>query len=198
MYTIIAHLKSVSTYSQSRYHDSNRLPKESHEDYEIRTWREKAHHDADGNVFIPPMSFKLSLDAAVKRTGKQIPGRGKCTYTKHFVSGVMCYEPVEIGYNIEDANCNGDGKTRKIECWRGMMDPTGKKSTTGGTRVKRMFPDFPEWEADVNFHVLDDTITVPIFKEMLEEAGKFVGIGRFRPENGGYYGRFEVVSVTKS
>jgi hypothetical protein len=33
---------------------------------------------------------------------------------------------------------------------------------------------------------------------MLEEAGKFIGLGRFRPQNGGFYGRFAVAKVVWS
>jgi hypothetical protein len=38
--------------------------------------------------------------------------------------------------------------------------------------------------------IFDDTITKEVFERHLTEAGRFVGIGRFRPENGGIYGRF--------
>ena len=35
----------------------------------------------------------------------------------------------------------------------------------------------------------------PVEFHILREAGKFIGIGRFRPRNNGYYGRFDVESV---
>jgi hypothetical protein len=43
---------------------------------------------------------------------------------------------------------------------------------------------------------LDETVTPPVFEEHLREAGSFVGVGRFRPRQGGYYGRFVVERVT--
>ena len=56
MKTAIAHLKSVSPYSQGRFYS---LPKEnegkeSDKDYEERTWRERLHVNSEGYVFIPP------------------------------------------------------------------------------------------------------------------------------------------------
>jgi len=51
------------------------------------------------------------------------------------------------------------------------------------------------WEVSVEYIVMDDLITEDVFKRHLEAAGQFVGVGRFRPENGGFYGRFEIVSV---
>ncbi len=50
----------------------------------------------------------------------------------------------------------------------------------------------PEWKGEVTFHILDETVTEEVFKLHLEEGGKFIGIGRFRPQNNGFYGRFKV------
>ena len=61
-----------------------------------------------------------------------------------------------------------------------------------GKRVLKCFPLIPEWHGRVTFHILDDTITEKVFARHLEQAGKFIGIGRFRPRNNGYYGRFAV------
>jgi hypothetical protein len=34
-----------------------------------------------------------------------------------------------------------------------------------------------------------------VFAEHLREAGNFIGVGRFRPEKGGYYGRYKVNGI---
>ena len=49
---------------------------------------------------------------------------------------------------------------------------------------------------EVSYYILDDTITEPVFEQVIHESGNFIGIGRFRPENGGYYGRYVVDSIT--
>ena len=61
-----------------------------------------------------------------------------------------------------------------------------------GKRVWRCFPRISTWEGQVKFVVLDETITRDVFFEHLQQAGAFIGIGRFRPRNNGYYGRFSV------
>lgn len=182
MHLATLHLKSVSPYSQSRMHDAPKLSKEGHDDYEKRTWREKCTADESGHILIPPMAFKIALDAVAKRLGLQIPGKGKSTYTKHFRGGVLITEGIKLPVTKSDVpgewiNANSDGI-------RGS-----------GKRVKRCFPVIREWEGDLACHVLDDVITEDIFRQHAEECGKFVGIGRFRPENGGLYGRFEVVGM---
>jgi len=87
-----ATLKGISPYSQSRAHESEKLNRETADEYEKRTWRNKCHSDETGTVFIPPMSFKQSLDRAAQMLGRQVPGKGKSTYTKFFLSGVMCID----------------------------------------------------------------------------------------------------------
>jgi hypothetical protein len=170
-------LVSVSPYSQSRKHNTAKLEKETWDAYEIRTWREKCTTNDDGEVVIPAMAFKQALDTVAKRLGEQVPGRGKNTYSKHFAAGVICEADVPIGVQKEDApkitiSANADGK-------RGS-----------GKRVDRTFPQWPSWKATARFAILDITVTDPVFERHLTEAGRFVGIGRFRPENGGLNGRF--------
>ncbi|MGE0714807.1 MAG: hypothetical protein AB7P02_05140 [Alphaproteobacteria bacterium] len=177
-----ATLSSVAPYSQSRAHEAPKLDRETHDAYEQRTWREKLHVNDKGNVFIPPMSFKQSLDVAAKQLGLQIPGKGKSTYTKFFLSGVLCIDGPDLGIKKDDVpseriHANSDGV-------RGS-----------GKRVWRLFPTIREWRADVVFHVLANEITRDVFEDALAQAGGFVGIGRFRPQNGGYYGRWKVETV---
>lgn len=182
MKTCIAKLRSTSAYSQSRAHETPKLGKEGPDDYEQRTWREKCHTKEDGRLFIPGMSFKMGLDSTAKLLGHKIPGRRNSTYTKHFLSGVLVLEDVDISASKD-----------KVGGERLYMNADGVRGS--GKRVWRTFPLIPSWTADVTFVIADDTITEDVFEEHLRESGKFVGIGRFRPQNGGSKGRFEVVSV---
>ena len=63
----------------------------------------------------------------------------------------------------------------------------------GGTkRVDRTFPRIESWKGTVTLLVYDETVTGDVLREHLIEAGKFIGLGLFRPRNNGYYGRFFV------
>jgi|SRR5690349_5638072 len=178
-----ATLESISPYSQGRYHDTEKLNKESAGDYEARTWRGRLHADDKGIVFIPPMAFKNCLSEIAKFLSLQIPGKGKATYTKHFEAGVLMLEGVSLGIKKDDV----EGE------WL-FVPSDGKRG--GGSRVKRCFPVIREWKATVKFFILDETITPEVFEQHLQQAGQFIGIGRFRPRNNGFYGRFSV-SKTK-
>jgi hypothetical protein len=182
MRQIIASLESVSAYSQSRYHQTPKLDKETHDDHEKRTWRNRLHTNQDGFVFIPPMSFKNCLSECAKYISMQIPGKGKSTYTKHFEAGVMVTDPLVLPIKGEDVT--GE--------WL-HVPSDGRRG--GSSRVLKCFPCIPNWSGDVTFFIFDDTITESVFKYHLEQAGRFIGIGRFRPRNNGYYGRFKVADL---
>jgi hypothetical protein len=182
MKTAIASLQSISPYSQSRHHDVMRDEKELPKDHEARTWRERVHADENGQIFIPPMAFKNCLSEAAKFLGKKIPGKRNATYTKHFEAGVLCIDPLPVG--IKKDQVEGE--------WL-FLPSDGKRG--GGKRVDKCYPLIRQWAGDVTFKVLDETITDDVFKYHLEQAGAFIGIGRFRPRNNGYYGRFKVAKM---
>lgn len=176
-------LKSVSPYSPSRFHDSPKLEKEGHDKHEERTWRERCHYDPKTReVFIPPMAFKWAVSEAARFLGLKIPGKGNKTWAKHFDSGILVTDPVRLGVKVDDVR--GE--------WL-FLNADGRRGS--GTRVKRCMPHVDEWESTVKFYVIDDTIEPEVFVRHLREAGNFVGVGRFRPRNGGFLGRFEIVDV---
>lgn len=180
-----ASLQSVSPYSQSRYHKSAKAHEnEAHDELEERTWREKCTVDETGNVCIPGFALKMALDKAASRLQMKIPGKGRKTYVDFFKGGILPPDLVPLGIH-KDA----------VESITLMCDSKGKRGATGGSRVPRTFPIIRKWGADVTFHIIDTVITKEAFERHLREAGFFVGIGRFRPENGGTNGRFKVTAV---
>jgi hypothetical protein len=164
-------------YSASRAHCAEKLNRETPDDYEKRTWRQKAHIE-NGMVVVPAMAFKMGVDRAAKMLGRQIPGKGKSTYTKFFESGVIVTKNVPIASEDE------------IQPERIHANADGVRGS--GKRVWRTFPRIDDWDGVVQFHVLADEITPDVFEEAVRYAGLAVGVGRFRPERGGYFGRYEV------
>ena len=128
------------------------------------------------------MSFKNCLSDVAKFLGMQIPGKKQRTYTKHFVSGILCPEPLVLPIKKEEVE----------GVWQ-FVPSNGQRG--GGKRVSKCFPVIQEWEGDVTFYILDETVTEKVFAQHLEEAGKFIGLGVFRPQNNGFYGRFTVDSI---
>lgn len=182
MKTLSAVLCSASPYSQSKAHITPRQDNETHDEYDKRTWREKLHVDDAGKVFIPAMSIRYALSSASKYLKEKIGGRGNATYTKHFDGGIL----------IEN-NCSLEITPQEVEFEDIYVNADGKRGS--GTRVWRRFPLIRGWQATVVILVPDPILTKDVLTRHLEAAGRFVGIGRWRPEKLGMYGRFSVEAV---
>jgi hypothetical protein len=176
-------IRGISPYSQSRQHDEPMLEGESRDDYDKRTWPAKLNvSTVSGTVIIPAHGFHQALIAAAKYTGKQIPGQGKKTWTAKFTTGLALLSDIDTG--IDPATVPSITISANADGVRGS-----------GKRVPRRFPQMPEWRATFDVHILDPIITEAIFREMVDVAGMFIGIGRFRPEKGGTNGRFRIEAL---
>lgn len=179
----VCKLKSTSPYSQGKFHETPKKDKELAHDYDLRTWRERLHYNPEtGFVFIPPMAFSNSLKESAKYLNLQIPGKGKSTYTKNFDAGILVTEPVTL--NVKKDGCLSENV---------FVPSDGRRG--GTTRVMKTFPIIHSWQGEVTYYILDDIITHDIFRKVLEASGNLIGIGRFRPRNCGFYGRFEIIDI---
>ena len=136
----------------------------------------------DGYIYIPPMQFSNSLKNAAKILNLSIPGQGKAKYTKNFEAGVLVFEGIKLPIKIDDV------KGEWIH-----VPSDGRRG--GTTRVMKCFPLIPEWKGTVTYNIFDDIITKDVFEQVIRASGELIGIGRFRPRNWGYYGRFIVEDI---
>jgi hypothetical protein len=175
-------LQSVSPVAFGRYYTPE-IPEqrgETKQAYEERTWKNRAHVDKNG-VYIPALAFKNLLTSAAKYLGLQIPGKGKSTYTKHFASGVLITDNV---YVAKESQLRGQWIHVPADGMRG-----------GSKRVMKCFPVLDDWSGTLRVIVLDETITLDVLREHLNEGGNFIGVGSLRVQNNGIFGRFRVTDL---
>ena len=185
MKSAVVTILGVSPYSQSKHYtndDAPKLNKESADAYERRTWMHRMHVNAAGLVEIPGACFANSLKGSAARLKIQVPGKGRVEFTKYFKAGVMVVDPLVLPIKAADVKPEP------------LFVPSDGRAG-GGKRVMKYFPRIDTWGGDVVYHVLDDIITEDVFEQVLRGSGALVGIGRFRPESGGFYGRFAVDKI---
>jgi hypothetical protein len=179
-------LASATPYSQSKNIDPldfPKKPKETHDAAEERLWRNRLHVNADGNVFIPPTAFENAIREAAKRLAISVPGKGKTLYSKYFEAGIQVPDGITLDLKAED-----------VPGERLFVPSDGRAG--GGKRVYKRFPRIDAWAGDLSIYVFDDLIPEAVFRKVLESSGFLVGIGRFRPQSRGYYGRYTVESFS--
>lgn len=187
MLKITCRLTGISPIGFSAPIQSTKATGEGHDAFEERTWRERLPVDAEGKCIIAPMRIKNCLSDVAKYLSETVPGKGKATFTKHFESGILCVDAVPL--------YDGNGKTVSRESVEGLklfVPSDGKRG--GGTRVWKWFPVIQTWYFDPVIYALDPVLIDKQEKieEYLSHAGKFIGVGWFRPRRNGYFGRFNV------
>ena len=177
-------IKGLTPYSQSRAFQTEKKREETHDDFDQRAWPEHMHVNEDGNVFIPAVAIMQGMEAAASYLGKggELKKKGSATWAQNFKCGLAIAKGPSIGHTSKSA------KAERVYC-----HADGRRGS--GKRVWRTFPVFHEWECTMQIHILDESIPEDIFNKVLEAFGLFVGVGRYRPENGGYMGRFTVEEV---
>jgi hypothetical protein len=185
-------IQGVTPYSQSKFYEVDKLQGEGNDDYAIRTWRNHMHITRDGEVFIPPNAFKNCLSEAAKYMNISVPGKGKNTYTKHFEAGIQISKPILLGIKAED-----------VDYEKLFLPSDGQRG--GKKRVWKYYPHLPVWGGIVEVLVLDETCLQtskvtgePILNDVCNGAGQYIGLGRFRPRQNGYYGRFDVLRIAEA
>ena len=147
----------------------NRTSKEMAED--------KLYKDANGKIYIPATHIQGSLIGAGKQKKMGGKGSAKATYSK-VVGYAVQINPFEILHK----------KTK----WDVFSILAVNPTTHGRNPLHR--PILKEWEADFEVSFDEDQIEPSVLKEIFDIAGKFVGIGDWRPEKKGPYGKFQLVS----
>jgi len=183
MRDVLIRIEGTTPYSSSKHFEENKLKGETNDEHERRRWREKAHVDDSGVVYVPGVAFKMALDEAASILNEKIPGKGNQTWTSQLATGVVAMSDLSLGIRIEDV------KAKDFYC-----HANGKRMP--GTRVTRWFPYIPTWGGDLQMRVFNDTIPQEIFERFFEQAGLLAGVGRGRPitKSPAGNGRFRPVS----
>jgi hypothetical protein len=136
---------------------------------------DKLYQDENGKTQLPATYIRNSIVEASQQF--KIVGKGKSTYSKLVASTVQ----IEPFYIELDAG--------KYEVFRiSAVNPM----TKGRMMTER--PKYDKWSASFEIILNDDSVPVSVINEILEQAGKYVGIGDWRPEKKGMFGKFMITS----
>ena len=157
--------------------DEQWIEKKASADWEKEALK-KVYKDADGTIYQPSDHVEKAIMDAGKKI--KVKGSGKATYSKLFGSMIQV-EPDAIQH------LNPEFDIHKSL----VVIPTTKG------RIMRYRPRFKNW--GLKFQVtFEDEIQPEVIKEALEIAGKYSGLGDWRPEKKGKFGKFQVVKFKEA
>jgi len=129
----------------------------------------------DGNGGIVQPSSHIESAMIKMAVNHKIPGQGKKTFKDAFRAGIFV-QPLAIPHECLD--------------WVIDLQPV----LVNRARIMRARPRFDKWSLSFEIENIDERILPEILEDVLQEAGRYSGIGDCRPR----YGRFDVVEFAKA
>ncbi len=139
-----------------------------------------AYRDQGGYCYFPGQAISRLL----REAGNSHKLRGSRRAVKWVVPAAVIVP--------EDAVPILDEKGKRVNDFEVDSRPVTIPSTKG--RVMRHRPRWDAWRARFTLEIDDEVLPVDLIHQLLEEGGRRIGIGDFRPEKGGPFGRFEVLA----
>ena len=171
-------LTSTIPYLQNRFrieeHSLKTTIQKGQKVYVPEDEAEKAlYRDPDsGNVYLPSDQILM----ATVKAGAAFKIKGNKTF-KSVLPSIMVVEPDRIPLLDEDGVV--------LDTWQEI---DSRAVVVQRARVVRHRPKFNSWTAKFKVHILDTSdLTAHGLKEIMENAGRFCGLGDYRPRFGRFY-----------
>jgi len=185
MYSVSVKVKGVAPLLQHRYPvpDLKTLSKGGKKstgdvDY-TEEWRGYFYANSEGAIYQPSSHFEGAMTKAA--VGFKVTGKRGKTYKDLFSANVFI-DSVEIPFGVDIPQELDTDADKPL-----YLDV--RPVVVQRARVVRIRPAFKAgWELTFTINVIDDELPFEIVNDVLNLAGKTVGIGDFRPK----FGRFMV------
>ena len=136
------------------------------------------YRDDEGKVYFP--------GAAIARLLREAGTNHKLKGSRRSVKFVVPSAVLVLEDRVHILTKNGEER----EDFEVDSRPVTIPSTKG--RIMRHRPRWDTWAARFSLEVDPTVLPVELVHQLLEEGGRRVGIGDYRPEKGGPFGRFEI------
>ena len=187
MREFIVTVSSVTPYLQHRMDDikleqwvKQRGP--TYERYDISSpeliadFHSHIHFNGDNQYFIPADHFRISMIEA----GKMVKGKvgGATKSMSNVVAAMFNITPFQI----------------PLPKWTSFDKRSAVNRNIKG-RVIVIRPQWNTWAVEFNLLVDEDSITTEMIEKIITYSGKYIGIGSYRPQNKGPFGRYKLDSL---
>lgn len=159
--------KELATYTSKR-----KKTDEDHEEISRIEWSAAMYHDDNIGPYIPGVMVKATMINAAKKTKEGPKAR----------SGLIV--------TTSKARLEYDGPRDKEKMWKSGKFADIRSVVVQRARLMRCRPVFTEWSFVAEIMYDMSVIDKADILRLLETAGLMVGIGDFRPQFGGDFGRF--------
>jgi hypothetical protein len=142
-------------------------------------WKGSLYVDDQQRVVLPAEAIKAALIGGAKKEKNGPQARGGT-----FIFETPLLEHDESHKDIDSLWAGGNSRN---------VHRTSVKVTS--SRIMRTRPQFHNWSADVTIHYDTTQAHQSDVVRWLETAGRIIGLGDWRPEKSGNFGRFTVAEI---
>lgn len=139
------------------------------------------YRNASGQLCIPTAGFRAGIVSASKSFKK---GRSSL---KTFVAHIQPTERLAV---INDPATTKPVTKYEIDVQRVVIKGSGA--------ILRARPRFDSWMVSISFEFDHTLVTADVLEQILTDAGSRFGVGDFRPERNGWFGRYGIVGSSVS
>ena len=173
-YQVEVKIEGVSPLLQHRYEMEEKEKKSTRKvgsvDYSKEVER-AIYRDESGNIYQPASHIEGCLMKAA--VNFQIAGKGKKTYKD--LTKMVIVDPFAIPHLQP----------------KFVIDK--RPVVINRARIIRCRPRFDKWSLEFSMMITEDQLPIEVLEEILEYAGRYIGIGDYRPR----FGRFRIVEFKK-
>ena len=135
--------------------------------------KEKLYLDKKGKIYTPSTHIRGMLINAGKSF--KIVGKGKATYSKLIGSSIAVLPEMLI---------------HETQKWNTFSISAVNPNTKGRMMTHR--PKLDKWSITFDLIFNEEDMPMEVIKQILDHGGQYVGIGDWRPDKKGQYGKFIV------
>lgn len=142
----------------------------------------RVYKDAQGRPYVPGVNLMACLIAAgvfLRADGK----RQFSTAKSSILPGLITLEESDIMLLDRE----GKPAAWEVDMRRGV-NPNGNEA------VAVVRPRFDEWTMTFHLNIVDEQVPESKIRDLVDIAGRSIGLGDFRPARKGTFGRFKVVT----
>lgn len=178
-------IEGLTAVLMHKFEESNEVETETRTvRLESNTPREKAERVAyrleDSTLYIPGAAISRLL----REAGGSHKQRGSRKSVRYIVPAAVVV--------LSDAIVLHDAAGSPLTQFEVDSRPITIPSTKG--RIMRHRPKVEKWRASFSMEVDETVLGLELVQQLLEEGGRRIGILDYRPEKGGPFGRFSVIS----
>ena len=146
------------------------------------------YYHKEGDTVIGPYWPSENLHTSLKKAGAKIK-RGRGTLKNPVAAAVLWDSQINpLSYVGSRPGTNGPRDAEEL--WADESYRLVKAAKVGQAKIMRTRPKFREWWFEASGKLDTEILDLDDLQAVAEVAGQLVGLGDWRPEKGGVYGRF--------